>query len=278
MRYLTTTEPPQALVEDYGLRIEHAPPAFTKTIDDPAAAGRVLAKDVQEYAAQGYSAVTVRDIFNRRIRPVTEQREWLERLCDSFVKWLSTNLDGITALPIDHARYPTRRTESEVDWMRETLVLPLQELGVEVGLYGNPTDSPAVWTHPWELEDRVRALYGQWALPFDYQEGAIAWLLMPGQYRPGGPPPSVTEYIACLEYVAAQGINTVCVQSDPKNDAHGRPKTSPQDWHDFLTAAALLEGRRVEVPTWDPPAWIPGTRRQPKKNQPSTRPVFGDVE
>lgn len=280
MKYLTTTEPPAAIRDDYGLRIDWAPPVFCEANDDPAKAGQATAAAARDRIRQGHPAITLRDVFNDRVRPVKDNTDWWETFCEAFTRWLSIDADQIEAVCIDHARFGGARRQPEwMDWMRVHLTLPLLNLSerVRVGMFGMPYDSPTVWTRPADYADAVTDKYGARPRPDDYDERAIAWTIMPGQHR-DGPPPTAAEFTAILDMLQSQGIDTVCVWSDPRKDAMGRPKTSPADWHDFLTAAAIVAGRRVTVPTWEPPAWLPAVAADHRRDHPRASGIFAGGE
>lgn len=271
MRYWTTTKPPAGMAERYGLRISHAPPVAVPAAGadpaDLASARNAAWETMRRILAKiegGSTGVVLRHVCSGRTdfpQVLGGGRswwaEWAKHLATELVQLADHELQ---AIGIDHATYPGRRMAEEVAWQREEIVQPIlkatHEQGTRVGMYGHPKHSPTAWHWPWALAERVEQLYGPQQLPFEWDERALAWCIMPGQYRNHGGPPTTAEFISVLEWLRASGCRDVLVWSDPRDDDNGRPKTRPQDWHALLVAAAIMEGRRVTVHEYDPPAWL----------------------
>jgi len=272
MRYLLTTAPPPAIASDYGLNVEHAVPVFVPGDEGNGnAAGVATATQLARACRAGASSVVLRNVMRNgdawggNIHEDSDARMWWEAWASSFIKMASTItdiVDRIECVAIDHARYPTRREREEIDWLYHTIAAPLEKaLDVRVGMYGLGSTSPTVWKDAPTFACMYRDV--------EWDPRMIPWTIMPGQWRPNGGTVTVTEFIGVLDYLKDEGFDTVCVWSDPRKDAMGNPKTKPQDWHAFLTAAVLMSGRVVDVRKYEPPSWLPPI------DEPSPAGVFG---
>ena len=247
MRFLTTTRPPEGILA-HDLGIEWSPPAFFRR--DPGtpeeAAGIVIAQ-ILDAIRQGARSVTLRDWANDTVLPVAANREWWVQATEQLAKQLSGLDTRLDAIVVDHARYPGRRSDEEQQWQADCLA-DLISITDRFGAYGVPQYGPTIWTNAAEFGWRGAAIYSVHDVP---------WLIMPGQHRNSAPPPTVLEFAGVVDHVIRLGMDTCVVWSDPGIDQFGRWKTRPDDWHALLTVAALVRGRRVEVPQWEPPAWLP---------------------
>jgi len=271
MRYLTTTQPPAAITSDYGLQIEHAPPIFVlENAETPEAAGLKLADDIGRAVRAGASAVTLRNVMREgdawggEIWDDNGGYLWWQRCLTTAWESLSRmtdTLDALDAVAIDHARYTDWTSPDEKQWQREFAVVPLEQLEIRVGMYGHHDHSPTVWTDA--------AAYRNMRFDGLDRPDTIPWLIMPGQWRQNGGPVSTAEFVGVIDMLDRYGFDCVCVWSDPRKDAMGNPKTRPQDWHAFLTAATLMSGRVVDVRKYQPPSWLPTI------DEPSPAGVFG---
>ena len=265
MRFLTTTRPPEGILA-HDLGIEWAPPVFFRR-DEPdpeTAAGRVVAQ-ILDAMSDGHRAITLRDWCNDAVMPVTENRDWWTHATEALAKQLGGLDRAPECIAVDHARYPSRRTPDEQRWLIAQIDA-LRNATDRLGLYGIHGVEPTVWT----AADRYA-----WLDDDAYSIESIPWTIMPGQHRNQDGPPTVLEFAGVVHALEARGFDTCVVWSDPGVDAFGRWKTRPDHWHALLTVAALLRGRRVEVPAWEPPSWLPGQAEQPAKTPVR---VFGEVQ
>lgn len=257
MRFLTTTRPPAGIL-DHDLGIEWAPPVFfRRDPGDAEEAGAAVAAQILDAIRQGARSVTLRDWANETVHPAAD-RDWWDQAVATIAKILS-DTEPI-AVAVDHARYQGRRAPDEIAWQRSCLA-PLAVWADRWGVYGHHGDTPTVWTSAADYA---------WLPHYDVED--IAWLLMPGQHRPSGSPPTVLEFAGVVDEITRTDIDTVCVWSDPGLDQFGRWKTRPDHWHALLVVAALVRGRRLDVPKIDPPSWLPPVEPAPQKTPPRSGP------
>lgn len=271
MRYWTCAKPPAAIGEAYGISVEHlgevtVPWDIGNATESAVETANRCRRLVIE---QSYEGFWLKNVMNDAIVPVKDNRDWWVAWGQTFARVVATMGLPVRMWAVDHARYPGRRNEQ--DWILESIVRPLREacepVGGVVGMFGlSMVDAPTMWTTPKALVDDA----GHW--PLAVERGA-PWLMMPGQYRNALPRPTTPEFLSNVFHMRDLGYTELIVWSDPRDDAFGRPKTKPQDWHGLLTAAALMEGRAVDVREWSPPSWLPVIEEEPEVREPNRRPL-----